>query len=76
MYSWSPNLSQISLKNSFGNVVFQILAEILDNKNILYPVTAERFDIILLKKHSVTASVEVATQSNIFENKSDLLVDS
>ena len=28
MYSWSPNLSQISLKNSFGKVVFQILAEI------------------------------------------------
>ena len=28
MYSWSPNLSQISLKNSFGKAVFQILAEI------------------------------------------------
>ena len=28
MYSWSPNLSQISLKKSFGKVVFQILAEI------------------------------------------------
>ena len=28
MYSWSPNLSQNSLKNSFGKVVFQILAEI------------------------------------------------
>ena len=28
MYSWSPNLSQISLKNSFGKVVFQILAKI------------------------------------------------
>ena len=27
MYSWSPNLSQISLKNSFGKVTFQILAE-------------------------------------------------
>ena len=25
MYSSSPNLSQISLKNSFGKVVFQIL---------------------------------------------------
>ena len=23
MYSWSPNLSQISLKNSFGKVVFK-----------------------------------------------------
>ena len=30
MYSWSPNLSQISLKNSFGKVVFQILAEIME----------------------------------------------
>ena len=28
MYSWSPNLSQISSKNSFGKVVFQILAKI------------------------------------------------
>ena len=28
MYSWSPNLSQISLKNSFGKVIFRILAEI------------------------------------------------
>ena len=28
MYSWSPNLSQISLKNSFGKVVFQILAKL------------------------------------------------
>ena len=27
MYSWSPNLSQISLKKSFGKVFFQILAE-------------------------------------------------
>ena len=28
MYSCSPTLSQISLKNSFGKVVFQILAKI------------------------------------------------
>ena len=33
MYSWSPNLSQISLKNSFGKVVFQILAEIEMSRN-------------------------------------------
>ena len=33
MYSWSPNLSQISLKNSFGKVVFQILAEIEITRN-------------------------------------------
>ena len=38
MYSCSPTLSQISLKNSFGKVVFQILAkiEITRNKNRLY----------------------------------------
>ena len=38
MYSWSSNLSQISLKNSFGKVVFQILAEIemLRNENRLF----------------------------------------
>ena len=33
MYSWSPYLSQISLKNSFGKVVFQILAEIEMTRN-------------------------------------------
>ena len=33
MYSWSPNLSQISLKNSFGIVVFQIMAEIEMSRN-------------------------------------------
>ena len=33
MYSWFPNLSQISLKNSFGKVVFQILAEIEMSRN-------------------------------------------
>ena len=33
MYSLSPNLSQISSKNSFGKVVFQILAEIEMKRN-------------------------------------------
>ena len=33
MYSWSTNLSQISLKNSFGKVFFQILAEIEMTRN-------------------------------------------
>ena len=33
MYSWSPNLSQISLKNTFGKMVFQILAEIEMTRN-------------------------------------------
>ena len=38
MYSCSPTLSQISLKNSFGKVVFQILAkiEMMPNKNRLF----------------------------------------
>ena len=38
MYSYSPTLSQISLKNSFGKVVFQILAkiEMTQNKNPLF----------------------------------------
>ena len=38
MYSWSPTLSQISLKNSFGKKVFQILAkiEMTRNKNRLF----------------------------------------
>ena len=38
MYSCSPTLSQISLKNSFGKVVFQILAkiEMMRNKNRLF----------------------------------------
>ena len=38
MYSRSPTLSQISLKNSFGKVVFQILAkiEMMRNKNRLF----------------------------------------
>ena len=38
MYSYSPTLSQISLKNSFGKVVFQILGkiEMMRNKNRLF----------------------------------------
>ena len=38
MYPCSPTLSQISLKNSFGKVVFQILAkiEMKQNKNRLF----------------------------------------
>ena len=38
MYLCSPSLSQISLKNSFGKVVFQILAkiEMMRNKNLLF----------------------------------------
>ena len=33
MYSWSPNLSQISLKKSFKKVVFQIVAKIKMTRN-------------------------------------------
>ena len=38
MYSRSPNLSQISLKNSFGKMVFQIFAEteMTRNENQLF----------------------------------------
>ena len=38
IYSCSPTLSQISMKNSFGKVVFQILAkiEMKRNKNRLF----------------------------------------
>ena len=38
MYSWSSNLSQVSLKSSFGKVVFQIFAEIkmTQNENRLF----------------------------------------
>ena len=54
MYSWSPNLSQISLKNSFGKVVFQILAEIemTQNENRLFGrhfETVQIFYIFFLK---------------------------
>ena len=33
MYSWFPNLSHISMKNSFGKVVFQIFTEIEMTRN-------------------------------------------
>ena len=51
MHSWSPNLSQISLKNSFGKVVFQIFTEIemTRNENWLFGrhfETAQKFYII------------------------------
>ena len=51
MYSYSPTLSQISLKNSFGKVVFQILAklEITRNKNPLFGrhfETVQHFQIV------------------------------
>ena len=47
MYSWSLNLSQISFKNSFGKVVFQILAEIkmMRNENRLFDRDFETVEI-------------------------------
>ena len=38
IYSYSPSLSQISLKNSFGKMVFENLAkiEMMRNKNRLF----------------------------------------
>ena len=52
MYSCSPTMSQISLKNSFGKVVFQILAkiEMTQNKNRLFGrhfETVQHFQIFL-----------------------------
>ena len=54
MYSWSPNLSQISLKNSFGKVVFHILAEIKMTRNenrlfVRHFETVQRLHIFFLK---------------------------
>ena len=54
MYSWSPNLSQISLKNSFGKMFFQIFAkiEMTQNKNRLFGrhfETVQMFYIFFLK---------------------------
>ena len=52
MYSCSPTLSQISLKNSFGKVVLQILAkiEMTRNKNRLFGrhfETVQHFELFL-----------------------------
>ena len=48
MYSCSPTLSQISLKNSFGKVVFQILAKIeMTRKKICYLAT-------ILKRYNIS----------------------
>ena len=54
MYSCFPPLSQISLKNSFGKVVFQILAkiEMMQNKNRLFGQhfeTVQHFFFFLLQ---------------------------
>ena len=46
MYSWSPNLSQISLKNFFGKVVFQILAEIEMTQNELNRLFGHHFETV------------------------------
>ena len=58
MYSWSPNLSQISVKNSFGKVVFQIFAEIemTQNENRLFSCHFEIVTNISLNKFIRTGS--------------------
>ena len=52
MYSWSPNLSQISLKNSFGKgcFFFQILAEseMTQNENRLFGRHFETVQILYI----------------------------
>ena len=47
MYSWTPNLSQISLKNSFEKVMFQIFAKIkmMQNENQLFGCQFETVQI-------------------------------
>ena len=54
MYSYSPTLSQILLKNSFGKVVFQILAkiEMTRNKDRLFGrhfETVQHFQILFCR---------------------------
>ena len=54
MYSCSPTLSQISFKNSFGKVVFEILTkiEMTRNKNRLFgrhSQTVQRFQIFFCR---------------------------
>ena len=54
IFSYSLSLSQISLKNSFGKVVFQNLAkiEMMRNKNRLfggYFETEQHFNFFFLK---------------------------
>ena len=60
MYSWSPNLNQISLKNSFGKVVFQILAkiEMTWNENRLFGCHFETVQIFyIFPRNMVVISV-------------------
>ena len=54
IYSYSPSLSQISLKNSFGKMVFQNLAkiEMTRNKNRLFGrhfETVQHFNFFFVK---------------------------
>ena len=51
MYSWSPNMSQISLKIPLGKVVFQIVAneiEMMRNENRLFGRHFETVQIIYI----------------------------
>ena len=62
MYLQSPNLSQISLKNSLGKVVFQILAEIEMSHNEIGYLTAilKRFIYLFFLKYSCDKFIYMA----------------
>ena len=64
LYSWSPTLSQISLENFFGKVVFQIFAEIemTRNENRLFGrhfETVQIFNIFFFCWNMVVFSVYI-----------------
>ena len=78
MYSCSPTLSQISLKKSFGKVVFQILAkiEMTRNKNRLFGRHFEtvqhfqfffcRIEIFLVHTYMVQISLQNSAGKVVF----------
>ena len=64
MYLCSPTLSQISLKNSFGKVFFQILAKIkmTRNKNRLFGrhfETVQHFQFFFLQNCDFLQSIHI-----------------
>ena len=68
MYSWSPNLSQISLKNSLGKVVFQIFAKIkmMWNENRLLPTILKRYKYFIFFPWNM---VVIQGRSQTFQNE-------
>ena len=73
MYSWSPNLSQISLKNSFGKVVFQILAEIEMKIGYLVAILKQYKYFIFFSWNMVVISVYIWCKDN-FKNSGGKVV--